>query len=344
MADEVEATTPPVTPEYDYQTQIASIPKEQTLFFCTNLVEASYLPSQYTDDEDKHLMPDGWARILFQGRKFQHAWIRQGQSGEQHFSTIYLTPDGDWQDFSSYVGDGGTLTDKLITFEGTDSSGAYIRSDVGFDATQASLGQIGWKPEPVIAQNVGHYKSAHFIIETPERDRAITTLDFDLEIIGNSSVAPVSPRYQFYISEFQRTLFEIKDMVNAGQDELAYTNSIYAAIIKKKLDNLQTQMSDAKKLIDDTVSDGNKKVSDMVTAGNAKVDDFITNLAKLEDVNTADLAKISEQIKGSDLVTNENAGTILQQLLNDGKVIVGVPDADNDAKLQKMKDELEGNN
>lgn len=344
MVEINQPTTPPTTPEYDYQTQKATVPLEQTLFFCTNLAEGAYLPSQYTTDEDRHLIPQGWYQLVFEGRKMQHAWIKQGQTGNQIFDMQFMTPNGDWEDFTQYVADTDTLKDSLISFVGTDAGGAYIRSDVGFNVTQATMGQLGWKPEPVIAQTPGHYKSAHFVIETPDRTKAITTLDFDLEIIGSTEDLPVSPQYQFYISEFQRSLYAVKYLMDAGQDQLAYQTAIYTAIVKRKIDLLQEQMAVAKKQIDGTVADGKTQIDNLIKDETKRVDDLIDETNSKTGVMQSGLDQLQKDITGKTLLTQDNAGPFIQSLVESGNLTIGISDTDLESQLQRIDNEIEGAN
>ncbi|GEO63046.1 hypothetical protein [Companilactobacillus nantensis] len=344
MVEINQPTTPPTTPEYDYQTQKATIPLEQALFFCTNLAEGAYLPAQYTTDEDRHLLPQGWAQLVFEGRKMQHAWIKQGQTGNQIFDMQFMTPNGDWEDFTQYVADTDTLKDSLISFVGTDAGGAYIRSDVGFNVTQATMGQLGWKPEPVIAQTPGHYKSAHFVIEDPDRTKAITTLDFDLEIIGSSEDLPVLPQYQFYISEFQRSLYAVKYLMDAGQDQLAYQAAMYTAIVKRKIDLLQEQMADAKKQLDDTIADGKTKIDTLVKDETKRVDDLIDATDAKTKATEDSLSQLQVDITGKKLVTQDNVGAVIESLVDSGSLTIGTSDTDLETQLQRIDNEIEGAN
>ncbi len=291
---------------YDYDSVDSALPTTQALFFCTNLAEASYLPTQYTTDESNHITPEGWSQLLFLGHKFQPAYMVQGLAGNYQFELNFLTPNADIEDLSGYVGDGNALRDKLITFEGTDASGAYIRSDVGFETSQASEGIITWQPESVIAQAKGHFKSAHFIIESVNRDRAITTLDFDLQIIGNQNAMP--HRFSVYISEFQRALLMIHDLIETGRKQLAYYVALYVAIVKKKIDDIQSQMADLK-------------------AQNQ------TNVQALSDLQS--------QIKASDLVTASNAQNLISQMITNGQIDVSqTMNMSIRNKLQSMNNEM----
>ncbi|GEO58710.1 hypothetical protein [Companilactobacillus bobalius] len=291
---------------YDYDSVDSALPTTQALFFCTNLAEASYLPTQYTTDESNHITPEGWSQLLFLGHKFQPAYMVQGLAGNYQFELNFLTPNADIEDLSGYVGDGNALRDKLITFEGTDASGAYIRSDVGFETSQASEGIITWQPESIIAQAKGHFKSAHFIIESVDRDRAITTLDFDLQIIGNQNAMP--HRFSVYISEFQRALLMIHDLIETGRKQLAYYVALYVAIVKKKIDDIQSQMADLK-------------------AQNQ------TNVQALSD--------LQNQIKASNLVTASNAQNLISQMITSGQVDVSqTMNTSIRSKLQNMNSEM----
>lgn len=333
MADNTSQVTPPfANPEYDYETQKAQIPREQTLFFCSNLAEGSWIPSQYTNDETKHLLPDGWARLLFDGRKFQHAWMVQGQSETQHFNIIVLKPNGAFDDFSKYVGDGEILENKLITFIGTDAAGNFRRSDVGFEGSQASLGEIGWKPEAILASVPGHYKSARFVLEDPDRHKQIPLLEFDLQIFANDEIAPTPSVYRPYISEFERALYRISELYSAGQDQLAYIETIYAAIIKQKLQDLNDQMDDAKKQIDDTTAYGKTQIDSMVKDAQNQLTVIKSDVAKLEDT-----------VKADNLVTTDNMLNLIQGFFDNNQIKLSETNSDNDVKLEKMKKELEGN-
>lgn len=324
---------------YDYNAVDCALPTTQALFFCTNLAEASYLPTQYSTDESNHITPEGWSQLLFMGHKFQPAYMVQGLAGNYKFELNFLTPNADIEDLSGYVGDGNALRDKLISFEGTDASGAYIRSDIGFETSQASEGIITWQPESVIAQAKGHFKSAHFIIESVNRDRAITTLDFDLQIIGNQNAMP--HRFSVYISEFQRALLMIHDLIETGRKQLAYYVALYVAIVKKKIDDIQSQMADAKSQIDSAVKYGNDQVNSMVNTGNTTLNNFIADLTSKNQINAKALSDLQSQIKASDLLTASNAQNIISQMFKDGEVDIGqIMNASIRNKLQGMNNEM----
>ncbi|CAJ1187695.1 hypothetical protein CPR19092_LGOLGGFK_01084 [Companilactobacillus paralimentarius] len=298
---------------FDYNAVDSALPTTQALFFCTNLAEASYLPTQYSTDESGHITPEGWSQLLFLGHKFQPAYMVQGLAGNYNFELNFLTPNADVEDLSGYVGDGNALRDKLISFEGTDASGAYIRSDIGFETSQASEGIITWQPESVIAQAKGHFKSAHFIIESVNRDRAITTLDFDLQIIGNQNAMP--HRFSVYISEFQRALLMIHDLIETGRKQLAYYVALYVAIVKKKIDDIQSQMADVNSQIED--------------------------LKSKNQTNAQALSDLQNQIKASDVLTNSNAQNLISQMITNGQIDVSqTMNMSIRNKLQGMNNEM----
>lgn len=327
---------------FDYNAVDSALPNTQALFFCTNLAEASYLPTQYSTDESNHITPEGWSQLLFLGHKFQPAYMVQGLAGNYKFELNFLTPNADIEDLSGYVGDGNALRDKLISFEGTDASDAYIRSDIGFETAQAKEGIITWNPEPVIAQSKGHFKSAHFIIESVNRDRAITTLDFDLNIIGNQNAMPHI--YSVYISEFQRALLMVHDMIETGRKQQAYYVALYVAIVKKKIDDMQRQMADAKSQIDSTVKYGNDQVNSMVKTGNTALDNFIEDLTSKNQINAKALSDLQKEIKASDILTVDTAKPLIMELFENGEIDIGQNiNATTRNKLQTMSKEMEAN-
>ncbi|WP_125711772.1 hypothetical protein [Companilactobacillus kedongensis] len=347
-----------------------NIPAVEPLFFCVDLAEGFHLPAQYTQDEHEHLGPNGIENILLNSREFQHAWLIQGTSSGNTFEINFLKSNKNWggislYDLSSFDMDDSTLINKLISFEGTDATGSYVRSDEGFDGTQASLGVLSWQPEAAITQNAGHYQSAHFLIENPERTKVIQTLDFDLEIINNDVAIP--EKHANYVSELNRLLVNFDESIKSGQKQLAFYQSLYVGIMQNNIASLNDTADKAIKdmndktdaaikanqeQLDTDTKNSQAKIDKLVSDSTAHKDEVDKSLNDLEDrqrknddditQNKADIAANAEDIKSAGVVTQDNAKTVMQDILDTGGLSIGKSDPATDSKMDQMNKMLEG--
>lgn len=342
--DTTQPVNPPVDPMVD--NQVIPIPKQQPLFFYTNLAESFHLPGEYTLDENTHL-PKGILNTLTQGRGFQKVNIRAGEAGDYEIQIHILNKDSEED-----------LTGDMISFSGRDSKNCVFRTDEGFDTTNANLGYITWKPEAVIAQNPGKFKSAHFIIEKVDRSSGVTTLDFSLEIIDNDVAFPEAVK--FYYSEYTRALFNLKSMQNSQDEQLSYQLTFYAQVIADRLKSLTNQMNkdaaDALKKnkddLDASLSDGKAKIDKLVADSTARkteidnsLDDLETRQKKNDDdvtQNKVDIAANADAIKSAGVVTQDTAKTVIQGIFDTGDLTVGDSDAAVNSKLDQIEKTLKG--
>lgn len=345
MADDTDLTTPTDNPPIPdgYEEVTVSVPLQQQLFFVTHLNESGYLPVDQTDDEDNHLSKNGYAGIV-SARKYQVATIRQGEAGNYTFTLNFLKPNNDWNgiaqdDLSDFVSDKGALVDKIIAFEGKDSSGAYFWDDEGFDVTQANQGILTWKPSPELAQSSGHFRNAHFVIQNPDRTKAIATLDFDLNVIPNTVAFP--KHLAFYVTELNRALAEFKQSIESGQKQQAFYQALYVGIMQNNIAQANAAMQKAidtnNEAITKATQEGTTAIDKMVQDGQDKM----TSLQKEMDENGSKIQKQQEAIDGQDVLTKSGAISYIQGLFDNGDLSVGETDDETEAKLQKIKNELE---
>lgn len=334
------------TPQSGTSNLGVNIPLMQPLFFCTDLGDASYLPGQYTQDENRHLGPLGLEDVLTNSRKLQHVVLIRGEASGQTFEINFLKANSNWKGLSpfsldKFVNDDQTLINKIIKFDGYDSTGAWINTDEGFTTTQASLGILNWNPPAVVAQSPGHFKKARFLIESPDRNQLISTLDFDLEIIDND--VPVPENYkQFYSSEFNRLLIHGNEIVQSGLKQQTYYNSLMVAIMQNNIsagnENIDQLVKSSQDKMNTTVQDGQNSVSQMVKSG----EDGLTALQAKQSENDKKIDQQAKDIADQNIIKMTDAPTVIQKLVDDGTLNVGQSDADTDAKLSKINNELEG--
>lgn len=330
MADDnLNATTdnPPIPDGYEEVT--IPVPLQQQLFFVTHLNESGYLPVDQTDDEDNHLSKNGYAGIV-SARKYQVATIRQGEAGNYTFTLNFLKPNTNWSgiaqdDLSDFISDKGALIDKIIAFEGKDSSGAYFWSDEGFDVTQANQGILTWNPSPELAQSSGHFKNAHFVIQNPDRTKAIATLDFDLNVIPNTVAYP--KHLAFYVTELNRALAEFKQSIESGQKQQAFYQALYVGIMQNNIaqanETLEKAITEGSTKVENAIKDGQTKIDAAVGDANSKIKEFKDSLEELEaesKTNSDNLATMKTDIESNHVLTDENATETIQKLLDEGKV------------------------
>ncbi|APX72093.1 phage baseplate upper protein [Companilactobacillus allii] len=310
----------PASPNYEKLN--TDIPLEQPLIFYLDNSKTFYLPHESTTDEDVH-SPQNVVNTLTKERIFEQVNIRQGQSGMQHINCLFLTKDGPVD-----------LTNIVIRFAGKDASEAEISDDEIFDTTQASLGRLTWKPSAVISQVAGRYKTAHFVIENADRTKILTTLDFTINIIANDVSYPRA--LAFYMSEYQRALFHIKEMETNADKQLNYLLNFESVVISDSLNNLKIQ-------VQESIDDANEKLK----AGTDKVDQFISiSNNKLTAVNASidDAQKrmdgIDSQIKSNNILTNDTVIGTMQSALDSGQITINVDNLILDHVVSARIDEL----
>lgn len=264
------------------------IPLVQPLTFYLDYSDAAYLEREMTADENTHQYPQTVIDTLTKYRLYQPAFIRQGAAGLYHYDLKFYSH-----------GEPYDLTGNLIRFVGTDSAGFYRDIVDGFDMTQANLGQVGWNPPSQVAVSAGRYSNAHFIIENADRTKALTTLDFTLEVIPND--VPMPEAASHYISEYERILANFKVMQNTADKQLSYIVAMFTTIASDNITRLNAQVN---KCIDDSEANlaaENKKVAENLTTLQGQfnnVSDQFTALSKKMDdadlINQSDLNKAIE--------------------------------------------------
>jgi len=306
----------------NYEKLNIDIPLEQPLIFDLDNAKAFYLPHESTSDENTHT-PQGVVDTLTKERIYQQVNIRQGQSDMQIINMLFIK-NGRQFDMSNTV----------LRFAGIDAGTAEISDDETFGKVQANLGRLTWRPSAVVAQTAGRYKTAHLVIENADRTKTLATLDFSLNIIANDVAYPRA--LAFYMSEYQRALFHIGQMQANADKQLNYLLNFEAAIVSDSLDRVATQ-------IDDAIADADKKISDEME----KIDGFVSqSKSKLDslnsDIGTAQdrMDKLDAQIKGDNLVTNDNLVPSVQTAINNGDIEFNINNLIFDQALSDRIDEL----
>ena len=315
----------------DYRTLKTDIPLEQPMIFYLDGSKTFYLPHEDTDDEHIHNLPQGVIDTLTNKRIFQEINIRQGQSGMFKSPILFLTKDGPVD-----------MSNVLIRFEGNDSSGAEIYDDEGFNRVQANTGRITWSPQSEVAQSPGYFKNAHFVIESMDRTKIYTTLDFSVNVIANDIAYPRA--MAFYVSEYQRALFHIKEMQTSADHQLSYLLNSYAAIIADNLAQIRQKMKEALDQLDTDLKNGNDKVDSFISVSKAKLDELNTGLTDSQTKMNA----LEKQIADDGLVTKADLYVDVQMGINNGQIDVNVNDSILDStvssKIDLLTGSLEGSN
>lgn len=307
----------------DYRTFKTVIPLEQPMIFYLDGSKTFYLPHEDTDDEHIHNLPQGVIDTLTNKRIFQEINIRQGQSGMFKSPILFLTKDGP-VDMSSV----------LIRFEGNDSSGAEIYDDEGFNRVQANTGRITWSPQSEVAQSPGYFKNAHFVIESMDRTKIYTTLDFSVNVIANDIAYPRA--MAFYVSEYQRALFHIKEMQTSADHQLSYLLNTYAAIIADNLAWVKKTMQDAIDELNKNLDDGNKSINTYISQSNEKLATLNTSIGTAQTRMDA----LDKKIGDDELVTKAGLNTAVQLGINTGQIDVNINDVILDKDISSKVDIL----
>lgn len=334
MADETNVTSnsqEPTVPELhvpvgsDYRTMKVDIPLEQPMIFYLDGSKDFYLPHESTDDEHIHNLPQGVVDTLTNKRIFQEISIRQGQSGMFNSPMLFLTKNGPVD-----------MTNFLIRFEGTDAGGSAIFDDEGFNRVQANLGRITWSPAAEVAQTSGYYKNCHFVIESPDRSRIYTTLDFSLNVIANDIAYPRA--MAFYVSEYTRALYHIKEMQQSADHQLSYLLNTYAAIIADNLAWVKKTMQDAIDELNKNLDAGNKSINTYISQSDEKLATLNTGI----DTAQTRMDALDKKIGDDDLVTKAGLNTAVQLGINTGEIDVNINDVILDKDISSKVDLLTG--
>lgn len=334
MADETNVTSnsqEPTVPELhvpvgsDYRTMKVDIPLEQPMIFYLDGSKDFYLPHESTDDEHIHNLPQGVVDTLTNKRIFQEISIRQGQSGMFNSPMLFLTKNGPVD-----------MTNCLIRFEGTDAGGSAIFDDEGFNRVQANLGRITWSPAAEVAQTSGYYKNCHFVIESPDRSRIYTTLDFSLNVIANDIAYPRA--MAFYVSEYTRALYHIKEMQQSADHQLSYLLNTYAAIIADNLAWVKKTMQDAIDELNKNLDAGNKSINTYISQSDEKLATLNTGI----DTAQTRMDALDKKIGDDDLVTKAGLNTAVQLGINTGEIDVNINDVILDKYISSKVDILTG--
>lgn len=308
-----------------YSTLKTDIPLEQPMIFYLDGSKAFYLPHEDTDDEHIHNLPQGVVDTLTNKRIFQEISIRQGQSGMFKSPILFLTKNGPVD-----------MTNCLIRFEGNDHAGAEIYDDEGFNRVQAKLGQIIWSPPAEVAQTAGYYKNCHFVIESPDRSKIYTTLDFSLNVIANDVAYPRA--MAFYVSEYQRALFHIKEMQLSADHQLSYLLNAYAAIIADNLASVRQKMKEISDELDENLKAGTDKVDGYISESKAKLNTLNTDI----DTGQARMDALEKKISDNGLITKAGLNTAVQLGINTGEIDVNINDVILDKDISSKVDILTG--
>jgi len=334
MADETNVTSnsqEPTVPELhvpvgsDYRTMKVDIPLEQPMIFYLDGSKDFYLPHESTDDEHIHNLPQGVVDTLTNKRIFQEISIHQGQSGMFNSPMLFLTKNGPVD-----------MTNCLIRFEGTDAGGSAIFDDEGFNRVQANLGRITWSPAAEVAQTSGYYKNCHFVIESPDRSRIYTTLDFSLNVIANDIAYPRA--MAFYVSEYTRALYHIKEMQQSADHQLSYLLNTYAAIIADNLAWVKKTMQDAIDELNKNLDAGNKSINTYISQSDEKLATLNTGI----DTAQTRMDALDKKIGDDDLVTKAGLNTAVQLGINTGEIDVNINDVILDKDISSKVDLLTG--
>lgn len=323
-----EPTVPPlhVPVGSDYRTMKADIPLEQPMIFYLDGSKTFYLPHEDTDDEHIHNLPQGVVDTLTNKRIFQEISIRQGQSGMFKSPMLFLTKDGPVD-----------MSNCLIRFEGQDSSGAPIFDDEGFNIVQANLGRITWSPSAVVAQASGYFRNAHLVIEAPDRTRIYTTLDFSINVIANDVAYPRA--MAFYVSEYTRALYHIKEMQLSADHQLSYLLNTYAAIIADNLAWVKKTMQDAIDNVNAKLAEGTKNVDAFISQSKAKLDSLNT------DIGTAQtrMDALDKKITDDGLLTLGELYPAVTDGFKTGEIVINVNDVITDPIVDARIESLNNN-
>lgn len=315
----------------DYRTLKTDIPLEQPMIFYLDGSKTFYLPHEDTDDEHIHNLPQGVIDTLTNKRIFQEINIRQGQSGMFKSPILFLTKDGPVD-----------MSNVLIRFEGNDSSGAEIYDDEGFNRVQANTGRITWSPQSEVAQSPGYFKNAHFVIESMDRTKIYTTLDFSVNVIANDIAYPRA--MAFYVSEYQRALFHIKEMQTSADHQLSYLLNSYAAIIADNLAWVKKTMQDAIDELNKNLDAGNKSINTYISQSDEKLATLNTGI----DTAQTRMDALDKKIGDDDLVTKAGLNTAVQLGINTGEIDVNINDVildkDISSKIDLLTGIIEGSN
>lgn len=309
----------------DYRTLKTDIPLEQPMIFYLDGSKTFYLPHEDTDDEHIHNLPQGVIDTLTNKRIFQEINIRQGQSGMFKSPILFLTKDGPVD-----------MSNVLIRFEGNDSSGAEIYDDEGFNRVQANTGRITWSPQSEVAQSPGYFKNAHFVIESMDRTKIYTTLDFSVNVIANDIAYPRA--MAFYVSEYQRALFHIKEMQTSADHQLSYLLNSYAAIIADNLAWVKKTMQDAIDELNKNLDAGNKSINTYISQSDEKLATLNTGI----DTAQTRMDALDKKIGDDNLVTKAGLNTAVQLGINTGEIDVNINDVILDKDISSKVDLLTG--
>lgn len=256
------------------------LPVERPLVFYIGHDKAFYLQRTQTTDEETFTTPQTLLDRYTDRRILPPAILHQGESGMVKFTCLFLNYDGTPFD----------LNGLLASFEGSDTDGYPIVTDEGFTTLDAANGLLAWSPEREITKRAGHFRTAHFKLETVDRTGISITLDFDLHVIQNAVAWP-KPEAG-YLSEYNRGLRQMFEMQRIYSDsmqhrldatELTIANRLQ--LMSARLSQMNTQLGNIQNAIDK---------NDLLTKSGAK--DQITDLVKqaLAD-GTIDINDIIQQ-------------------------------------------------
>jgi hypothetical protein len=140
----------------------------------------------------------------------------------------------------------------------------------------------------------------------------------------------------FYVSEYQRALFHIKEMQLSADHQLNYLLNSYAAIIADNLAWVKKTMQDAIDELNKNLDDGNKSINTYISQSNEKLATLNTSIGTAQ----TRMDGLAKQITGSNLVTTDNLYTDVQVGINTGKIDLNANDAILDKDISSKVDLL----
>lgn len=259
------------------------LPFERPLVFYVTHDKAFYLDREQTTDEETYTAPQNLLAKYTDRRVLPPVVLRQGESGMAKFVCQFLNYDGTPFD----------LNGLLASFEGSDRDAYPIVTDEGFETVDAANGLLSWTPAREITKRAGHFRTAHFKLESISRTNIAITLDFDLHVLQNGVAWP-KPEAG-YLSEYNRGLRQMLEM-----------QRIYSDSMQHRLDDMELTVSDRLQRMTARMAQVN---SDLARIQNVIAkNDLLTKSAAADQINqlVADALKnnkidINDSIQDSDV-------------------------------------------
>lgn len=239
------------------------LPIERPLVFYIGHDKAFYLGRTQTTDEETFTNPQTLLDRYTDRRVLPPAILHQGESGMVKFTCLFLNYDGTPFD----------LNGLLASFEGSDTDGYPIVTDEGFGTVDAANGLLSWMPGREITKRAGHFRTAHFKLESVDRMGIAITLDFDLHVIQNGVAWP-KPEAG-YLSEYNRGLLQMHEMQRIYSDSMQHRLDAMELTIADRLQKMTARLSQMDAQLDTikaaidkndllTKSDAQDQINDLV--------------------------------------------------------------------------------